>query len=282
MSNQQASPVDVDFTEGGTARPSTPQPTPVSDLAGELATELPAGPVEDRPPAYRPFARLPRPKAMTVVALIVAAVVFWFVMDQANRPSPSDPTDATTTSVPTPASASASVTAQVDAAMALKGSAGTFEGFVPTSPTRAATGRDTLVVSTLVGNTCAYGGFVDGAVTPVLVDPTGQACTDQAVAEAQAAITEADTQVAEADIGAASAALEAAVANAKLVAGMGISTGQGPFAGLQQMPMDGVSVVSVSPDGNTVTLQAPSPNGCLVVEVYADGTSTTPVEADCS
>lgn len=189
--------MDPSFYADGTARPAhSAEPEHDAYTAGEPArtAEHTAGDAPAAAAAHPAVAAAARTVALPssqlvrlgVFALLAFALIRVLVAPSGNAAAGSS--HAATTALP---HAQPPAAVLEDAAAHWRAHA-TFRGWPGTTGYLVAAGDTTVVVSADLDGRCWMGGIVDLGAPTVQMDPTGQACTTEAVAEVQAALDGTD------------------------------------------------------------------------------------------
>lgn len=275
-----------------TPPPSVPVPAPQAGAKEDqepsaVKVDAAPGPDEEAPEEEEEDGLYRRRRKLAVLGICFLAVLALFlVIRLGSQPSTgqvSESPRANSVAAPPTVEESADAEAQLRSlvvkAKAHRAVEGTFVGF-DDDLARVAASSDALVVSLVVGGSCFYSGVVPGQEEKVLPDPTGAACTDELVREAQAQF-DAEAAAKQADaLAAGTDDLAAAVESVQYYASRSYVDGEPSFVGLTESGVPGVEIVELS-ERSAVLQYRLDDGGCLLVRVDPAG-SSAPFGGSCS
>ena len=278
--------LDSDPTGPNAASNATPHAPAVDTAALDAAVAATHGaarqPVsEDLNATSVDFAGRRRKMGRFAIGFAVLAVFAVYRMGFAPPSAPATPAPAPLATEQVAAEANMVLTSALITAAEHKASSGTFVGFTA-ERVSVATGRDTIVATTVVADHCFFGGIVPGSPAQVQPDPTGEACSPQMLAIAQASITDGEAAALEGDRLAAAAQFDTAATEAVTFAGYNGNAAGPSLAGFDRYEIPGVEVREVSPDATAARIQVPLPSGgCLIGVVTVNGANPDPAYGIC-
>ena len=272
--------------------PAAPTPTAVVPVTGTSATaDADADAEYDGTGEVRMIThpgsgfRWPSTRIIRFVLIAIVAVFGWNIISGTGGPGiPGDP-NATPSGEGVLADAAAEmgsgadivVADALDNADAYRAATGTYAGWPVPDGVRVASNADTVIVSAADTAGCQM-----GASTPqgrgVQTDPTGAACSDAAIGQAQADLDAAGAaQPAANPVGPDIGAVAASAANYWSANTIGGGVG---FGGLTAELIPGATAVVVSPDGGVADIWFAAADGCTHTQVNA-AAQVTVVGYDC-
>lgn len=200
-----------------------------------------------------------------------AAVVFSFGAGFALRASPVDFMIASSANTPKDLAvpSTVSIDAARDAALAYHGEFGTFRGFTSLG-VLVASSDTVLLLAAVVDGVCSFTKIVDGVVYETSTDTTLETCSPATLDASQAILDEYRVSAAQAATSEQAAQVEAAAYAAVFWASLSFDAyGNPSLHGLQDLQVPGTKVLSVSPDGQSVSTQVLTNGSCLVAVLSA-------------
>jgi hypothetical protein len=228
--------------------------------------------VEEEDELYRRRRRTARIAAwvLTPLALIAFGLLF-----APSKPSPSSAAPAGTPTAEVTGSdpmVERSLSAALDAAEDHHARHGTYVGADTGLPTSA--GRDLVFVAFGTGEHCVIAAIVDGVRPAQLADPSGEACTPEALAAVSRELTRAAAAGSSQEVIDADELLERAAGLVPVAAMSNFIDGEPSLLGVSDLGIEGVALVTTD-RSDVVTLRT-TIGACRQLRVTIDGATTPP------